>query len=305
MEINNAKEAMSKIRKGITELIPIPFIKTNIKVYAFVGPSGTGKSYRAQMIAAEHNIESIIDDGLLIKGNKVLAGKSAKNAKTKVQTIKDALFLNEDNQKEIINAIKKEKLKSILILGTSDAMVAEIAGNLSLPEIEKTIYIHEVATKKEIEAARNTRKTEGKHIVPVPTFEIKKDFSGILMDPFQIFDKKSVKKEKRDTSVIRPTFSYLGNFTISDSAIKELIDIVVDNVDGIHSIRKQRIYKMESYNGELYIYLEIIISYGYNILKVLETLEREITNEVEKYTAMNIYNIEMKVTGIHVIEENK
>ena len=28
----------------------------NIKVYAFVGPSGTGKSYRAQMVANENNI---------------------------------------------------------------------------------------------------------------------------------------------------------------------------------------------------------------------------------------------------------
>ena len=38
-----------------------------IKVYAFVGPSGTGKSYRAQMVAGEYNIHYIIDDGS-IKG---------------------------------------------------------------------------------------------------------------------------------------------------------------------------------------------------------------------------------------------
>ena len=29
---------------------------SKIKVYAFVGPSGTGKSYRAQMVASEKNI---------------------------------------------------------------------------------------------------------------------------------------------------------------------------------------------------------------------------------------------------------
>ncbi len=44
-----------------------------IKVYAFVGPSGTGKSYRAQMVASEHDIHFIIDDGLLIKDNEVVA----------------------------------------------------------------------------------------------------------------------------------------------------------------------------------------------------------------------------------------
>ena len=41
-------------------------MKKDIKVYAFVGPSGTGKSYRAQMVAGEKNINFIIDDGLLI-----------------------------------------------------------------------------------------------------------------------------------------------------------------------------------------------------------------------------------------------
>ena len=33
-----------------------------MKVYAFVGPSGTGKSYRAQMVANEKGINFIIDD---------------------------------------------------------------------------------------------------------------------------------------------------------------------------------------------------------------------------------------------------
>ena len=31
-----------------------------MKVYAFVGPSGTGKSYRAQMVANEKNIKYIM-----------------------------------------------------------------------------------------------------------------------------------------------------------------------------------------------------------------------------------------------------
>ena len=61
-----------------------------IKVYAFVGPSGTGKSYRAQMVASEKNINYIIDDGLLIKDNEVIAGESAKKAPTKIETVKHA-----------------------------------------------------------------------------------------------------------------------------------------------------------------------------------------------------------------------
>ena len=44
-------------------------------VCALVGASGTGKSHRSLWVAKEHNIDFVIDDGLLIKGNSVLAGK--------------------------------------------------------------------------------------------------------------------------------------------------------------------------------------------------------------------------------------
>ena len=58
-----------------------------MKVYAFVGPSGTGKSYRAQMVAGEKGAHFIIDDGLLINDNRVVAGKSAKNRNSKKSII--------------------------------------------------------------------------------------------------------------------------------------------------------------------------------------------------------------------------
>lgn len=152
-----------------------------IKVYAFVGPSGTGKSYRAQMVAGEKKVNYIIDDGLLIKGNKVIAGASAKKAATKIETVKHALFNAEDEKKEIQDAFKKYKPESILILGTSDGMVSKIAENLGLPKISEFTYITDVATEEEMETAKRIRITEGKHVIPVPTFEIKKDFSRVFI----------------------------------------------------------------------------------------------------------------------------
>ena len=119
---------------------------SQIKVYAFVGPSGTGKSYRAQMVAAEKNVHFIIDDGLLIYDNQVIAGSSAKKASTKIETVKKALFINESESNAIKKALNKYKARSILILGTSDGMVEKIAQNLGLPKISETVYITDVAT---------------------------------------------------------------------------------------------------------------------------------------------------------------
>ena len=58
-----------------------------MKIYGLVGKSGTGKSYQAVNLCKEKNIESIIDDGLFICGNMVIAGISAKRQKTKYAAV--------------------------------------------------------------------------------------------------------------------------------------------------------------------------------------------------------------------------
>ena len=272
-----------------------------IKTYAFVGPSGTGKSYRAQMVANDNGIKYIIDDGLLICENEVIAGVSAKKAPTKIETVRKALFSSEEQKKEIKKVLKKYKPESILILGTSDEMVKKIAQNLELPEISKTIYITEVATEEEMQMARKIRVTQGKHVIPVPTFEIKKDFSGYLLDPLQIF--KSTGKGKApyisEKSIIRPTFSYMGKFEISDVVFKQIIECVVTKVEGVHKVSRIIIKKHEGYNDGIYLYIEAIIEFGYNINETMQGLRRIIIKEIEKLTAMNVLNMEIIVKGVH------
>lgn len=272
-----------------------------MKTYAFVGPSGTGKSYRAQMVANENGIKYIIDDGLLISENEVLAGISAKKAPTKIETVRNALFSTEEQKKEIKKVIKKLKPESILILGTSDEMVKRIAANLDFPEISKTIYITDVATEEEMEMARKIRVTQGKHVIPVPTFAIKKDFSGYLLDPLQIF--KSTGKGKApyisEKSIIRPTFSYLGNFEISDIVFKQIIECVATKVEGIYKIPRIIVKKHEGYNDGIYIYIEAIIEFGFNINETMSRLKSLIIKEIENLTAMNVLNMEITVKGVH------
>lgn len=290
MLIDKLNESLSKMTK-----------LNKIKVYAFVGPSGTGKSYRAQLVANEKGIKYIIDDGLLICGNDVLAGISAKKAPTKIETVRNALFQNEERKREVQQVLRKVKPESILILGTSDDMVAKIAANLGLEEVSETIYISDVATEEEMQMARNIRVTQGKHVIPVPTFAIKKDFSGYLLDPLQIF--KSTGKGKRpyitEKSIIRPTFSYMGNFEISDTVFKQIIDIVASKTEGINSIARSIIKKHDVMNDGVYIYIEVVIEFGYNIQDTMMVLKKNIVKEIEKLTAMNVLNIKMVVKGVN------
>ena len=274
----------------------------NIRVYAFVGPSGTGKSYRAQMVANENNIHYIIDDGLFINDNEIIAGESAKKAPTKIETVKKALFLQDNQKEEIRKAIEKYKPESILILGTSDGMVKKIAANIGVPPIEKTIYIEDIATKEEMEEARRSRITEGKHVIPVPTFEIKKDFSGFILDPLQIFKFKGRNNKPyiSEKSIIRPTFSYLGNFTISDTVFRQIIEYVAKKDKSIYSVIRTRI---DNEPEGPYVYIEVIVEYGSNVREVVENFKNKVIKELEKLTTMRVRTIKIVIKDIHI--ENK
>ena len=270
-----------------------------IRVYAFVGPSGTGKSYRAQMVAGENNISYIIDDGLLVNENEVVAGESAKKAPTKIETVKHAIFIDEKERNEMQKAIKKLKPESILILGTSDGMVEKIAENLGLPKIQKTIYIQDVATETEMKTARNIRVTQGKHVIPVPTFEIKKDFSGYILDPLQIFKSKGSgnKPYISEKSIIRPTFSYLGNFTISDTVFRQIVEYLAKKTDGISRVIRTRV---ENYGEGPSIYMEVSVIYGHNVIKELKVFKEKCIKEIEKLTTMNVQKITVIAKSIEL-----
>ena len=188
-------------------------------------------------------------------------------------------------------------------------MVKRIQENLKLPKIEKTIYIQDVSTKEEMEEAVRIRRTEGKHIVPVPTFEIKKDFSGILLDPFQILKRgrKKNKKNKKENagverSVIRPVFSYFGKYTIKDKVFKDIIRLVCDRIKGITEISTIRIDKAPDSN-EVEISMNMEIAYGYNISEMAEEMKKQAKKELEYMTSVNISMVNVKIVKIEVDEE--
>ncbi len=274
-----------------------------IRVVAFVGPSGTGKSHRAQMVARNNEIEYIIDDAILIHNNKLVAGTSAKRASTKIESVKLALFSEEEQAKEMKAAIKARKPKAILILGTSDGMVQKIAKNLELPEISEYIRIEDVSSDEEIALARSVRRSEGKHVIPVPTFEIKKDFSGYLLDPLQIFRWKGGRKATpyvAEKSIIRPTFSYLGSYTISDNVLRAIIENVGDGIEGIYKILKT---KIENYPDGLIAYVDVTLEYGFYLPEIMKLFKEKAKKEVEKLTAMNVLDVQVIAKELHIPEE--
>ena len=216
-----------------------------MEVVAFVGSSGTGKSHRALVVAHENKIECIIDDGILIHDNKIVAGFSAKKESSRLKAVRRAIFQDEVQVKSVREQLDKIKPNKLMIIGTSDNMVKKITKALGLQEPDRYIRIEDVATPKEIEKAQHARLKEGKHIIPVPTMELKPHFRGYLIDPIKtMWRRRTLKKQDQDTlgqigsegferSVVRPAFSYYGRLTFDDEVIIKLIRNGLKKVAGV------------------------------------------------------------------------
>ena len=183
-------------------------------------------------------------------------------------------------------------------------MVEKIAANLGLPEISETTYISDVATQEEMETAKRIRVTEGKHVIPVPTFEIKKDFSGYLLDPLQIFKTKGKGQQPyiSEKSIIRPTFSYMGNFTISDTVFRQILEYLASKTPGIYKIQKIRV---DNFGEGAKLYMEVTVVYGFNLIDGIKQFKIKAKKEIEKLTAMNVEEFEVVVKNVYVPQKGE
>lgn len=270
-----------------------------MKVYALVGESGTGKSHRAPWIAKERNIEYIVDDGLLIKGSTVLCGHSAKKEKTRIASVKTAVFVDDDRAFEVSHALKSCGAKSVLILGTSDGMVKKIAERLGFDGVDEFIYITDIATPEEIQLALMTRRSQGKHVIPVPTVELKKDFSGIYLDPLNILKKtkSGYIESPGEKSVVRPTFSYLGHFTISEHAIYQLMEHSVMESPAVAKVNR---FRVASIQGGITMEVDLVLKYGYRIPELMSKLHKSVIREIETITSLNVRKLTLTAKNMVV-----
>lgn len=267
-----------------------------MKVYALVGKSGTGKSYQAMDLCHEKNIEAIIDDGLFIYKNNVVAGISAKRDPTKIGAIKTALFTKDVYRAQVLSKLRELKPESILILGTSDGMVEKIAMRLKLGEIAEKIYIESITTREEREVADVQRNQQGKHVVPVSSAQLKRQFSGYFMDPLRFFRGFGFGKgSEHERSVVRPTYSYLGDFYISEKAIFDIVSKVCRDRDFVKSVKKVIIEKRRE---EIIVKMVLVFKLDFNFRKNCTALQKTCAEVLESMTAFNVEKVDIEIKGL-------
>ncbi len=286
----------------MTSISDIYWFFKGVKVYALVGESGTGKSFRAKLLAQKYGIELIIDDGLLIRDDKIVAGHSAKREATFLAAVRVALFDEKVHRDTIARALQGQSFKKVLILGTSEKMVNKIAVRLQLPQPQKIIRIEEIATKEEIERAIRSRRVEGKHVIPVPSIEIQRNYPQIFYDrvrvllkrkqnPLAVFDQSKVYEK----SVVRPEFSKTGRVTISEAALTQMVIHCVREYDEQIRIKKLTI-KTDSSGYRLVIVIDV--PFGTQLTGKIHKMQEYVVENIERFTGILIEDVHIIIDKI-------
>ena len=274
-----------------------------VKVYALVGQTGTGKSFRARLLMEKHRIDLVVDDGLLIRDQRILAGRSAKREQNRVSAIKRAIFLKPEHSEEVRQALEKEKFRSILILGISDKMIDRITERLQLPDPEETIYIEDIATEEDISLARESRKSQGKHIIPVPMIEVKQDPSHHILDSIRVFWKRHPillwKKRVVEKTIVQPPFSRRGRLSISDTALTQMIMHCVKEYSDRISLNKIVIDPVSDGSS---IEVRLRLEYGVSVPDSLAGLQEYIIRNVERISGVHIEKLHLTADQIQPLE---
>jgi len=283
----------------------ILFLFKRKKIFALVGESGTGKSFQAKIVAQKYRIEFLIDDGLLIKGNRILAGHSAKTEHSFMAAVKVALFDEKSHRDEVARRLQNEKYKRVLILGTSEKMVNKIAARLQLPPPAKIVKIEDIASQDEIDKAIRTRRIEGKHVIPVPSVEVKRTYPNIFYEAIMIFNKKKIKEQItagigpvptiHEKSLVRPEYSKHGRVIISEKALSELVTLCAGEYD--HSIKTKKIHVKDTEMGYRLV-MTIDVPYGIQLGGNMHELQQYIIDDIERYTGILIEEVNIIIDKI-------
>ncbi len=276
-----------------------PWRKKKLKVYALDGKTGTGKSFRARLLTEKYNIDLLIDDGLLIKGHHILAGRSSKREKNRVTAIKRAIIDDPEHAEEIIFALRKEKFHSILVLGTSDKMIGRIVERLQLPYPDEIIHIEDIASTEEIEHAMESRNVRGKHVIPVPVIEVRQDPAQRILDSIKFFIQQRRllfwKEKVVEKTIVQPPYTRRGRLSISEYALSQMIMHCVKEY--AREIEIDKILIELTLNGYI-IEVKLCLPYGLSIPETLTGMHDYIINNVERFSGVRIEELHLTVSKI-------
>lgn len=270
----------------------------DLKVFAFVGPAGTGKSQRAQLVADYLDADYIIDDGLVIRRTTIVCGKSAKTERNQIRAIRRALFEYEDHRRAVVDFFVKSLPCSVMIIATSDGMAEKIIRKLRVPAPVRVIHIEEVATPEEIARARRERRNKGQHVIPVSHVLVRKNFAGKMVGRLRVLWRAKTPYDGEKT-IVRPPFSFYGDVHIDPEAIEQMVRYIGSRSPQVAGVNQVRVFSTEE--DSISIDIDVKVAAGpRNIVATAEQMRRSIARSIAYFSGLDVRDVNVNVIGVEI-----
>lgn len=272
-----------------------------MKTYSFSGPSGTGKSSFALEFAHQNNIEAIIDDGLLIINGEIKAGTSAKFEKSSIKAVKRAIFQDADHVQEVKEAIEAFQPGHLMIIGTSDKMTKLIAKRLGFEKIDEFHHIENYRSRHQMKMAQFIRRTEGKHIMPIPVVQVQQNFfKRLIMKGYEIFTSK--REKIGETTIVQPDFHQ----DLDVFHKKDFIQCISKSCNSSKIVKS-----IEKIDFTLYPLPITTVTFQYDLdetnemVHKLEQLQRTINGNFDEQFKIEFFEVNLKIKSIRKMLEKE
>ena len=151
--------------------------------------------------------------------------------------------------------------------------------------------------------ARKQRKEMGQHVIPAPSFQLRKQFSGYFMKPMRLFKEFGPKgdhwKDTAEKSVVRPDYSYMGKYKISEKVMSDIIGCIKDDSENICAVDDVMVKENRDMRNEgIELQVAIDMEYGDGLPAKVEKFQTRIADEIEGMTAFNVNKVDITVKDI-------
>jgi uncharacterized alkaline shock family protein YloU len=94
---------------------------------------------------------------------------------------------------------------------------------------------------------------------------------------------------------VRPTYSYLGDFTISDKAVRDIVLYVSAMTGDVHDLSFILIH---AHKEGAVVEIGAVMRYGVQIVEAARKLQTMAADHIESMTSINVIAVDVEVQGL-------
>ncbi len=135
----------------------------------------------------------------------------------------------------------------------------------------------------------------GQHVIPAPTFQLKRQFSGYFMTPVKmLFKELGPWSDYAEKSVVRPTYSYLGEYKISEKVLSDIVECVKRESEGMRSEQSGDLAD-SGRRRDLYPAFQKLHE---DLPKCARLFQKSVADKIEEMTAFNVNRLELDIKEV-------